>query len=221
MKKKLKKNLSYLDWFSANQDAPIKGLGEATVLLGFNQAMRKNEAYYAVAKPYIKSFGTLIEQLGFVGFGDMTRDGEYKHHYGRARRLPHDANYASKNFSYEQDTHFSEEIKKICQEEHKIQTVRFENQNYQVCRVSFFGMDHQKDLDKNDDDGWIYQEIERQSQKGNILTRYISASQDKANATYYAVFEQDKSTLEERKDLEYYLAASRLRHSDSKNNENS
>lgn len=214
MKKKLADNLSYLNWFSTNPDALIKGLGEATVLLGFNHSKKEQESFYAVAKPYVKSYGTLIEKLGFVGFGKAEIDEYDGNHYARARKIPSDTSYASKSFSPEQNVNFTNQLKNICLDENRTHTLTFENKNYLVCKVSYAGYTHKDNLTGEDEDGWLYREIEKQSGEQRVLTRYIPNSVNKNNTTYYAVFEKDASTEEERKELDHYLISSNLSHSD-------
>lgn len=205
MKKKVGAHLSELDWFSANPDAPIKGIGEATALLGFNHARDKDDNYYAVAKPYVKSLSSLIELQGFVGFDGMTRDGEYKHHYMRARRLAYEDPYAIKQLSPDQNHALLREMQDLCTHGNTIYTLQHGNTHYDVARVSFFGLTHNDDLSATDERGWLYQEMHRQSRKGNILARYIPASSAKDNTTYYAVFAPDHSTDEARRPVHDYV----------------
>lgn len=212
MKKKVGARLSELDWFSANPDAPIRGVGEATALLGFNHARDKEESYYAVAKPYVKSLSSLIELQGFVGFDGMTHDGEYKHHYMRARRLAREHPYAIKQLSPDQNHALLREMQGLCERGDTIYTLQHGDTRYDVARVSFFGLTHNDDLSATDERGWLYQEMRRQSLKGNVLARYIPASSAKDNTTYYAVFAPDHSTDEARRPVQDYVR-SKVSHS--------
>ncbi len=205
MKKKVGGHLSELDWFSANPDAPIKGIGEATALLGFNHARNKEESYYAVAKPHVKSLSTLIELQGFVGFGGMTQNGEYKHHYIRTRRLAQENPYIIKQLSREQQDTLLQALQETCAQGNMIYPLRYDTTNYDAARISFFGLTHADDMTEHDDHGWIYQEMKRQANKGNVLVRYIPASDAKDNVTYYAVFAPDNSTADERREVEDYV----------------
>ncbi len=205
MKKKVGEHLSELDWFSANPDAPIKGIGEATALLGFNHARDKDENYYAVAKPHIKSLSTLIELQGFVGFGGMTKDGEYKHHYMRTRRLAHEMPYHIKQLSQNHNNALLHDLQTTCEKSNTTYSLQYQDRTYDVARVTFLGVTHEHDVTDKDEHGWLYQEMQRQTSKGSILVRYIPASDAKDNVTYYAVFAPDHSTADERREVEDYV----------------
>lgn len=205
MKKKVSEHLSELDWFSANPDAPIKGIGEATALLGFNHARDKNESYYAVAKPHVKSLSTLIELQGFVGYDGITKDGEYKHHYLRARRLAQEQPYSIKQLTREKNDVLLRKLQRKCEEENKVYNFEYQNLKYNIAKVSFPKLTNRDDITDKDEQGWIYREMKKQAEKGKVLVRYIPALDTKDNTTYYAIFAPDQSAPEERSELENYV----------------
>ena len=218
-KEKVSENFEYVDWFISNPDAPIKGLGEATLKLGFDDDTDKAKSYYAVAKPHVKSFHILVEKLGFVSFKGSTEDNEYKNHYARARKLLNDKDLISKNISADENKSLNNTLKTICQKPNKTEDFIFKGERLIVCKVIYHGQNHKDDILKTDADGWILSEIERQYKKGNVLARFIPESEKKENQTFYAVFEKDNSSPNEREELEEIInhkSGSKL-HSDSKN----
>ncbi len=191
-KKKIGEGVDYVDWFISNPDTSIKGLGEATVKLGFRNDIEKGKAYYAVAKPHVRSFPISIESLGFTAFGGSTDDGEYKHHYVRMSRLPEDSNFAAKEMNTEKKEELKIAIAAVCHEPNDMQHVLVGGAAFEVCKVIFGDeISHNDDVTKDDPDGWIMAEIERQFGSGKVLTSFIAESSARMNKTYYAVFEND------------------------------
>ncbi|MEI7498368.1 MAG: hypothetical protein WCK11_03740 [Candidatus Falkowbacteria bacterium] len=184
----------YLDWFISNPDVGVKGLGEATAKLAFDEETDQadsNQAYYTVAKPHVKSFALLIEKFGFVGFGGSTDDGEYKHHYARTRRLPNDRRFASKTINADNPL-FRQTISHLTTESNEINEWHHAGKILRVAKVEFHGQNHHDDITENQPDGWLLKEIKHQYQSGYVLTRYIPESDDKNNQTYFVVFEKDQ-----------------------------
>jgi hypothetical protein len=196
-KKTIGNNVDYVDWFISNPDAPIKGLGEATIQLGFRYDLQEGRAYYAVAKPHVKSFLISIERLGFVAFAGSTEDGEYKHHYARLSRLPDDGSFFAKAMDAEKKEVFRQAVASACPSEHQMQTLLFEGATFDVCKVVFSeSISHQDDVSKDDPDGWIMSAIEQQYGHGKVLTSFLPERSDSANTTYYAVFEKDNNNTQ-------------------------
>lgn len=213
---KVSENIQYVDWFIANPDAPIKGLGEATIRLLFKEQDNKKDGFYAVAKPHAKSFLILVENLGFVSFKGSTEDGEYKHHYARIRKIEGDREFTSKNIPQEENGSFREELKRKCDRDNEISEMSFRNSDFRVCKISYNEMNHKKDIKKEDPEGWILQEIENQYREGYVLTRFIPENINSAqNKTFYVVFEKDKESSELKKEIEAVIQE-RSSHSDSK-----
>lgn len=216
-KERKSKNIEYIDWFIANPDAPIKGLGEATMRLGFDSKNNSEQAYYAVAKPHVKSFQIMVENLGFVAFEGSTEDGEYKHHYARIRKFPKDASFASRNLSEENRGVFRKAMFSICSDKNSTQDMVFAGRPMRVCKIEYHGQTHHDDIRKTDSDGWIMKEIDRQNANGFVLTRFIPESAEKNNQAFYAVFEKDPSSEELREELEEVISPKdNNSHSDSK-----
>lgn len=189
MKKKTTKGLYEIDWVTANSNSSAKGLGEATLVSGFKETYQGGEEYRAVAKPFVKTFRIFIEKLGFVAHQGITADGEYAHHYAKMRRLQTDQDYSSKNFSPEQNRRFIKVLKQKTSTPNKVEKMEFVNKQYQVAKIIFENTDYHKDVTKNDSDGFIYREIEKQNKQGKVLTRFIPDSYAKDNRVFYAVFE--------------------------------
>lgn len=194
-KEKKSENIEYIDWFLANPNAPIKGLGEATLRLGFDIEEEKNISYYAVAKPHAKSFQIFVENLDFVAFGGSTSDGEYKDHYARCRRFIDEVTL-SKDLSEKEEVDLRKTIEKICDEPNAVKKIILRGKSISVCKVVYHGQDHHDDIKKTDADGWLLNQIEKEYEKGNILARFIPASQDKNNQVFYAIFEKDNASAE-------------------------
>ena len=217
-KERVTESVDYIDWFISNPKAPIKGLGEATLKLGFKE-IDDNNLNYAVAKPHAKSFYLFVEKLGFVAFEGTTLDGEYKHHYTRIRKVETDDSFMSKNIPEEQTETFNSSIQNICQENNQAYPLIFEGKRLAVCRVEYHGQTHEDDIAKSDKDGWIMTEIDRQAQVGNVLTRFIPETSKKENQAYYIVFEEDNAQVSSKVEIEkavnYKLEEANL-HSDSK-----
>lgn len=191
-KKKIGDKLDYVDWFISNPDTEIKGLGEATVKLGFVNDLERGHSYYAVAKPHVKSFPISIESLGFSAFVGSTDDGEYKHHYVRMSRLPEDKNLTAKSITPEQKEKLRQVAQAVCVEPNKMEHVFLYGATFQVCKVEFSeGVGSKDDVKKDDPDGWIMSEIERQYGKGKVLSSFIPRDNSKGNRVFYAVFEED------------------------------
>jgi|GEM_PF-7029848 len=215
-KEQRSENIDYVDWFIANPDAPIKGLGEATLRLGFDGEEKESQSYYAVAKPHAKSFQILIENLGFVGFNGSTEDGEYKHHYARIRRLTSDTEFKSKNLSENNKELLLKTLDHICSEEGSTQDLVFEGRMMRACGITYHGQTHHDDIKKTDNDGWIMEEIDRQNKKGYVLTRFIPASPVKNNQSFYAVFEKDSASEGLKDELASVVSPESNSHSASK-----
>lgn len=196
-KEKKSDNINYIDWFIANPGAPIKGLGEATIKLEFTGWQNSDEAYYAVTKPHAKSFEIFVERLGFVSFGGSTEDDEYKHHYARCRKLPADKKLASKNLPSEGNNALKNILNSSCQNPNMIQPIVFEGASLKACLVEYHGQTSQDDIKKTDPDGWLLNEIERQYEKGFILSRYIPLNSEDGNQSYYAIFEKNPASKDE------------------------
>ncbi len=177
------------DWMTSNDKNVVRGLGEATIVSGFNESHREGQEYYTVAKPYVKTFRILIEKLGFVAYEGITADGEYFHHYAKTRRLKNDINYTSKIFSPEQDKEFAEKVKQELKTPNELQEVEFAGNTYKVAKIVFENTKYSQDATKNDSDGFIYRLIEEQYKNRRVLTRFIPDSYEKENKTFYAVFE--------------------------------
>ncbi|MBI2436199.1 MAG: hypothetical protein HYV41_00405 [Candidatus Magasanikbacteria bacterium] len=191
-KKKIGDKLEYVDWFISNPDTEIKGLGEATVKLGFQADAGKGYSYYAVAKPHVKSFPISIESLGFSAFAGSTEDGEYKHHYVRMCRIPEDGSLVAKSMDVNRKEDFKKRIYELCTQKNETQHLIFDGSSFEVCRIEFTpGLSAVDDITKNDSDGWLMSEIERQFKKGKVLSSFISHSNARDNVVYYAVFEKD------------------------------
>ena len=191
-KKKIGEKMDYLDWFISNPDAEIKGLGEATIKMGFNADLKKGRSYYAVAKPHVKSFPISVNELGFSAFAGSTDDGEYKNHYVRLSRLPEDDRLVAKAMTGEQKEELKRTVQSVCVEPNRMYPLLFGGASFKVCKVEFGeGKQNSDDITKNDPDGWIMAEIERQYGKGRILTSYMPDSNERDNRVFYAVFEKD------------------------------
>ena len=197
-------DVGYLDWFIANPDAPIKGMGEATIKLEFTRPESKDKYYYTVAKPYVKSFELIMEKFGFIAFAGSTEDGEYKHHYVRCRRVPQDLELKSKNFSSEHEQLLQESLKNLCKTPNRVEILLFDGFAYNVCLVDYQDKSHKDDIKKTDPEGWLMEEIDSQAKKGFVLARFIP--DDKKEQTFYAVFEKDLASEkdEERIDSAVY-----------------
>lgn len=209
-------NIDYVDWFIANPDAPIKGLGEATLRLGFDGEEESSKSYYAVAKPHVKSFQILVENLGFVSFNGSTEDGEYKHHYTRIRKLTDDKSLKTKKMSASELMSLKNTIGTICLSENVIESFLYKGKALNICKVIYHGQTHHDDIKKTDPDGWLMAEIDRQNKKGYVLSRFISENTEKDNQIFYAVFEKDASTPSLREELDEVVSRSSSSHSDSK-----
>lgn len=188
------KNIEYVDWFISNPDALIKGLGQATLKLGFDNKEEEKKSYYAVAKPHAKSFQVLVENLNFVSFDGSTKDGEYKHHYARIRRLPSDQEFKSKNLSLENNKLLLEMLNNVCLEEKMIKSFIFEGKKMSACKTQYHQQNHHDDITEKDADGWIMAEISKQNNQGKVLTRFIPQNLTKNNQVFYAVFEEDSAS---------------------------
>jgi len=176
-KEQKSENIQYIDWFLANPEAPIKGLGEATMRLGFDDKNEKNSSYYAVTKPHAKSFQILIENLGFVSFAGSTEDGEYKHHYARICKLSEDKNLASKNVTAEENADFIENLKKACLQNEKVMTLFFKDKKIRACRIEYQGQNHSDDIREDGTEGWILREIKKTIwRKNNLDSLYTGKS---------------------------------------------
>jgi len=191
-KERVAENIDYIDWFISNPEASIRGLGEATLRLGFSE--NDELANYAVAKPHVKSFNIFVEKLGFVSFAGSTTDEEYKDHYARVRKLPDDKNLETKKISEASLDSLISSIKTICLKENKIESYLYKSKKLNVCKVEFHGQTHEDDILETDKDGWIMAEIKRQYEKGNVLTRYIPDNNLKDNQVFYAIFEEDNAS---------------------------
>lgn len=201
-KEKRSENFEYIDWFIANPDAPIKGLGEATLRLGVDSSENeKSGVYYAVAKPHAKSFQIMIENLGFVAFEGSTKDAEYKHHYSRIRKFPSDREFASKNIRSDQMESFFATMRSICSRENETHNMLFEGKSLRVCKTAYHNQTHHSNIQKSDPDGWLMAEIDKQSDSGYVLTRFIPEKQTGENQTFYAIFEKDTSSEDLRTEL--------------------
>lgn len=199
-KKRIGERLDYVDWFISNPDTEVKGLGEATVKLGFETDKEMGHAYYAVAKPHVKSFPISIETLGFCAFAGSTADGEYKHHYVRMSRLPEDNSLVTKAMTEEQKEGLKQTIGSLCSEPNEVQYILSQGKTLRVCKVEFSkGIGSSDDVTKDDRDGWIMAEIERQYADGYILSSFMGESDEKNNRIFYAVFEEDANTLKREK----------------------
>ncbi len=207
-KKRVSDNVDYIDWFISNPDAPVKGLGEATLRLGFSEDDKVSN--YAVAKPHVKSFSVLVEKLGFVSFAGSTVDGEYTDHYSRVRKLTSDQNLETKKISETSLDSLTSSIKTICLEENKIESYLYKGKKLDVCKVAFHEQTHKDDILETDKDGWIMAEIKRQHAKGNVLTRYISESNKKDNQTFFAIFEEDNASKEDMEEIDQVVAVKSL-----------
>jgi hypothetical protein len=188
-KEKYSDNIEYIDWFISNPDSAIKGLGEATLKMGFDNEQEANQPYYAVAKPQVKSFPMLIEKFGFVSFAGSTLDGEHKHHYARLRRFSTDKDYVTKK--PENSELLSEAVFSNCQETKKIMSLIMEGKKIWAAKVECSVLGYNDDIKKTDPDGWILAEIEKQAGNNYVLTRFIPANNEKDNRTFYAVFEEE------------------------------
>lgn len=215
-KEQRSENIDYVDWFIANPDAPIKGLGEATLRLGFDSGEEGSRSYYAVAKPHAKSFQILIENLGFVGFNGSTEDGEYKHHYTRIRRFASDTKFKSKNLTEDNKGLLLKTLDYACSEDGVMQDIIFEGKMMRACRVVYHGQTHHDDIKKTDPDGWIMEEINKQNKKGYVLTRFIPQSSSRGNQAFYAVFEKDSASVGLRDELAGVISPESSSHSVSK-----
>ncbi|MBI4778840.1 hypothetical protein HY797_00080 [Candidatus Falkowbacteria bacterium] len=200
-KEKRSEKIDYIDWFIANPNAPIKGLGEATLKLGFNSEEENNKSYYAVAKPHAKSFQIFIENLGFAGFAGQTEKGEYKHYYSRLRRFPSDLKFKSKNLTNEKEESFFKTINYLCGEEGTVQDMIFDGRMMRVSKVKYSGQTAKDNISKADPEGLIMEEIDQQNKKGYVLTRFIPESPAKNNQVFYAVFEKDSAPEDLKEEL--------------------
>ncbi|MCK4540002.1 hypothetical protein KAU09_02505 [Candidatus Parcubacteria bacterium] len=194
-------NIEYIDWFISNPDAPLKGLGEATIRLEFSEQESQDKLYYAVVKPHVKSFAIMVEKLGFVSFGGSTKDEEYKHHYARCRKLPEDFDFKSKKLSAKQEESLINSIKETCKKPESVSALLFGGSAYNICKIKYHGQTSFDDIKKIDPDGWLLTEIENQYEKGFVLARFIPESKDKDNQIHYVVFEKDTALEDSENEL--------------------
>lgn len=239
-KDKISENINYVDWFISNPGMAIKGLGAPTIKLGFDELSEQEEANYAVVKLHVKSAYIFIEKLGFVAFGGSTADGEYKDHYVRTRRFPEDNIFVSKNISADKKTEFNKTLDHLCPENNHISQWVYNGRILNVCRVEYKNKSHHDDIVKNDPDGWLLAEIERQQNKGYVMTRLIPRNEvvsesDEINKRdrnekiqcYYAIFEKDHAKSELKDELNVIVenrveeVQANKAHSDSKKAVNS
>ena len=204
-KKEFAPSSYYLDWFISNPDAAVKGLGEPTLKSGFNEDARRNDSYYAVAKPHVKAFMINIESLGFCAFAGSTDNGEYKHHYVRISHMPGDGNLISKTFPEAKNAEFAQVIQSVCKDAHEIQPLIFGGSAFNVAKVEFDkNLKISDDVKKTDPDGWVMRAVEDQSKRGFVLTRYIPESNAKNNRVFFAVFEKDPNIKKRNELFEAY-----------------
>ncbi len=204
-KEKKQGDIEYIDWFISNPDAKIKGLGEATLRLGFNSEEDKEKLFYAVAKPHVRSFLILIERLNFVSFAGSTKDNEYKDHYARTRRFPEDTLDILKNFNSEEEKKLEKILKTQILTENKITTINFQGEKYPACKIAYHGQDHHDDITENDPDGWIFKAIAEQHKNGYVLSRFIPEEKSKTNQNFYVIFSPDKAKKENQDKLDLLI----------------
>jgi hypothetical protein len=210
-KEKKAENIFYLDWFIANSDLDIKGLGEATIRLAFDDEHEKTATHYAVAKPNVKSFELVIEKFGFTAHDGAFEDDDH-HHYAQVRRLPNDENFASKKLSAQEQTDFIQLLRQRLHNDYhdfsklngqradnhpdyqpRSREVHFKNTNMLACLVSYpKKYDHHTDIDPASEEGWFYRELKNQTTLGYVLTRYIKVTDNPQLNSHYAIFEKDK-----------------------------
>jgi hypothetical protein len=215
-KEQRSKNIDYFDWFIANPEAPIKGLGESTLKLAFENESEQNRYCYVVAKPHVKSFRILVENWGFVSFNGSTENNEYKHHYARLRRFPSDKEYKSKNLAGNKKELFLKTLNQTCLKEGVIQDMLFDGRKMRACKVVYHGQTHLDDIKKTDHDGWLMEEIDKQNKNGFILSRFIPLNDSKTNQSFYAVFEKDSASAELIEELSGVIFPESISHSASK-----
>ena len=191
-----------LDWFVSNPKAAIKGLAEATSKLEFYNKGTEEEEYYVAAKPHVKSFLILIEKMGFVSFAGSTEDGEQKHHYARCRMTSDDKKLMTKNLSTSEEDKLINVLKARTNKERKIETMILNGDRLKFAIVNYDGLNHEDDITKESEEGWLYSELENQARDNYVLTRYIPVSTDKNNNSFYVVFE--KSVKDKEEELEFY-----------------
>ncbi len=214
---KVSEHINYIDWFISNPDSPVKGLGEATLRLGFDE--NNKNSYYAVAKPHAKSFYILVEKLGFVSFEGSTFDGEYKDHYARVRKFETEKNFVTKKMNESKSLSLLNTIDAICLKENTTESFLYKSKRLKVCKISYHGQSSQDDILETDKDGWLLAEIKKQYEKGYVLTRFIPNNNTKDNQLFYVIFEKDNAKRKDKNEIDQViddkLSESNF-HSDSK-----